>query len=153
MDLRNYLKKNNIKRRDFAFLIDTYETTLKSYIYKKTTPSVLTALKILSASKFEVNINTLLSYSDEDNFLLWEKRRSSLNNKELKNLIEKWEKEDEKEDFIEESEEILDNYISPNVPSFEKSFVSKEKYEELLKIVESYRQADRNAEEEMKKFT
>jgi len=122
MDIRNFLRKNKIICRDYAYLVDMNQTTLNSYIYRKYTPTVLGALKILHASNYEIDMKTLLSREDEDIFLRWKKGFKV--NKKIK--LNKSDEQDEFDESIEESEDVSYNNMRDKILSDIKNSLEEE---------------------------
>jgi hypothetical protein len=126
MDIRNFLRKNKIICRDYAYLVDMNQTTLNSYIYRKYTPTVLGALKILHASNYEIDMKTLLSREDEDIFLRW-KRGFKVNKKiKLNKSDEQDEFDDSIESSIEESEDVSYNNMRDKILSEIKNSIEED---------------------------
>lgn len=65
MDLAEYLFKKKIKRKDFAKIVGCTEAALSYICKRERTPNLLLAVRIVMASKGEVNFHELLTEEQE----------------------------------------------------------------------------------------
>ncbi len=70
MDLDYYLWKNKITQRVFGKVIDMSESSLSHVVSRKGTPRLLTAMKIVQATKGDVTFVELLSDGDREKLLI-----------------------------------------------------------------------------------
>jgi len=65
MDLDYYLWKNKIKFKDFARKLGIDPSHVSKLVQKKTTPSLIVAMKIHEESKGKIPFEEMISFSDK----------------------------------------------------------------------------------------
>lgn len=71
MDLDEYIWRSKRKQYEIAKKVGIDKATLTFYKHRKTTPNLLTALKIWMECEKKIELKTLLSESDAKKFEEW----------------------------------------------------------------------------------